>query len=90
MREIVFERDGVLLADSEYVNKRDTEEVFKEVIRYRTLGDMTCTGAVKSTASNLDEIIQEVASARITERGGRADDKRSEAAMEERKKQGYF
>lgn len=86
----VFERDGVLLADSEYVNKRDTEKVFKEVIRYRTLGDMTCTGAVESTASTLDEIIQEVASAKITERGGRADDKRSEAAMEDRKKQGYF
>lgn len=86
----VFERDGVLLADSKYVNKRDTEKVFKEVIRYRTLGDMTCTGAVESTASNLDEIIQEVASAKITERGGRADDKRSEAAMEDRKKQGYF
>ena len=86
----VFERDGVLLADSEYVNKRDTEEVFKEVIRYRTLGDMTCTGAVESTAGTLDEIIQEVASAKITERGGRADDKRSEAAMEDRKKKGYF
>ena len=86
----VFERDGVLLADSEWVNKRDTEKVFKEVIRYRTLGDMTCTGAVESTASTLDEIIQEVASAKITERGGRADDKRSEAAMEDRKKKGYF
>ena len=86
----VFERDGVLLADSEYVNKRDTEKVFKEVIRYRTLGDMTCTGAVESTAGTLDEIIQEVASAKITERGGRADDKRSEAAMEDRKKKGYF
>lgn len=86
----VFERDGVLLADSEYVNRRDTEKVFKHVIRYRTLGDMTCTGAVESTASTLDEIIQEVASAKITERGGRADDKRSEAAMEDRKKQGYF
>jgi len=86
----VFERDGVLLADSEYVNKRDTETVSKQVIRYRTLGDMTCTGAVESRASNLDEIIQEVASAKITERGGRADDKRSEAAMEDRKKKGYF
>jgi len=86
----VFERDGVLLADSEYVNKRDTEIVSKQVIRYRTLGDMTCTGAVESTASSLEEIIQEVASASQTERGGRADDKRSEAAMEDRKKQGYF
>ena len=86
----VFERDGVLLADSEYVNKRETETISKEVIRYRTLGDMTCTGAIESTASTLDEIIQEVASASQTERGGRADDKRSEAAMEDRKKQGYF
>ena len=86
----MFERDGVLLADSEYVNKRETETISKEVIRYRTLGDMTCTGAIESTASTLDEIIQEVASASQTERGGRADDKRSEAAMEDRKKQGYF
>ena len=86
----VFNRDGVWLAESEYVNKRDTEVPEKRIIRYRTLGDMTCTGAVESTASSLDEIIQEVASASQTERGGRADDKRSEAAMEERKKEGYF
>ena len=86
----VFMRDGVWLAESEFVNKRDTETPVKKIIRYRTLGDMTCTGAVESEAKTLDEIIQEVASARITERGGRADDKRSEAAMEERKKEGYF
>jgi len=86
----VFERDGVLLANNEFINLRPGEELKKEIIRYRTLGDMTCTGAVYSEASTLDDIIQEVASARVTERGGRADDKRSEAAMEERKKQGYF
>jgi len=59
-------------------------------IRFRTIGDATCTGAVSSTASNIDEIINEVAATRITERGGRSDDKRSEAAMEDRKKEGYF
>ena len=86
----VFVRDGVLLANNEFVTLREGETLTKEIVRYRTLGDMTCTGAVFSTASTLDDIIQEVASARVTERGGRADDKRSEAAMEERKKQGYF
>ena len=86
----VFVRDGVLLANNEFVTLRENETLTKEIVRYRTLGDMTCTGAVFSTASTLDDIIQEVASARVTERGGRADDKRSEAAMEERKKQGYF
>ncbi len=59
-------------------------------MRFRTIGDMTCTGAVESGAGNLAEIIQEVSTARVTERGGRADDRRSEAAMEDRKKQGYF
>jgi len=59
-------------------------------VRYRTVGDATCTGAVISSASTLEEIIQEVASSRVTERGGRADDQRSEAAMEDRKRQGYF
>ncbi|MFQ3575794.1 MAG: hypothetical protein SNJ77_05095, partial [Cytophagales bacterium] len=63
---------------------------FMLIVRCRTVGDMSCTGVVESYASSLDEIIQEVASARVTERGGRADDKRSEAAMEDRKKQGYF
>ena len=86
----VFVRDGVLLANNEFITLRENEEIKKEIVRYRTLGDMTCTGAVYSTAGTLDDIIQEVASARVTERGGRADDKRSEAAMEERKKQGYF
>jgi sulfate adenylyltransferase subunit 2 len=64
--------------------------VFKDTVRFRTIGDATCTGAVESHASTLEEIIQEVASTRVTERGGRADDKRSETSMEDRKKQGYF
>ena len=88
-REVVM-RDGVLLAKNDFITLAEGEEYKEEVIRYRTLGDMTCTGAVYSDADTLDGIIQEVASARVTERGGRADDKRSEAAMEERKKQGYF
>lgn len=86
----VVERDGMLLAESEHNTLLEGEAYSEEVVRYRTLGDMTCTGAVHSPASTLDDIIQEVASARVTERGGRADDKRSEAAMEERKMQGYF
>ena len=68
----------------------DNETTSKEVVRFRTIGDATCTGAVKSNASTLDEVIAEVAASRITERGSRADDRRSEAAMEDRKKQGYF
>ncbi|GJM61987.1 MULTISPECIES: sulfate adenylyltransferase subunit CysD [Persicobacter] len=86
----VFERDGVIYADSDFMNKRDTEKVEKRVVRFRTIGDMSCTGAVESSASTLEDIINEVAAARTTERGTRADDKRSEAAMEDRKKQGYF
>jgi len=86
----VINRNGMLLAKCDHITLQEGEEYKEEVIRYRTLGDMTCTGAVYSTASTIDEIIQEVASAKVTERGGRADDKRSEAAMEERKKQGYF
>jgi sulfate adenylyltransferase subunit 2 len=66
------------------------ESIDERQIRFRTIGDMTCTGAVASPASNLEEIIAEVASTRVTERGSRIDDKRSEAAMEDRKKQGYF
>ena len=64
--------------------------MFEEIIRCRTIGDMTCTGVWRSSASTLDDIIMEVSTSRITERGGRADDKRSETAMEDRKKQGYF
>ena len=86
----VFDRRGTLLAVTDFVVPQDHEEVVVETIRFRTIGDATCTGAVMSSASTLPEIIQEVAAARQTERGGRHDDKRSEAAMEDRKKQGYF
>lgn len=86
----VFERDGTLLADCEYINKRPEEEVFKEMVRCRTIGDMTCTGVWRSDATTVEEIIKEVSTTRITERGGRTDDKRSESSMEDRKKLGYF
>ncbi len=85
-----FVRDGIIMGKADFVNTKDTEEVKDMVVRFRTIGDATCTGAVASTASTLEEIIEEVASTRITERGGRSDDKRSEAAMEDRKKEGYF
>lgn len=86
----VFERDGVLLADSEYIPKKPEEEVKEMTVRCRTIGDVTCTGVWASTAKTTEEIIEEVATTRMTERGGRTDDKRSETAMEDRKKQGYF
>ena len=86
----VFNRRGVWLADTDFVNRMDEEELETRTVRFRTIGDATCTGAVLSTASNMEEIIQEVASARQTERGNRHDDKRSETAMEDRKRQGYF
>ena len=86
----VFNRRGVWLADTEFVNRLPEEEIVTKVVRFRTIGDATCTGAVLSSASNMDEIIQEVAAARQTERGNRHDDKRSETAMEDRKRQGYF
>ncbi|MFZ4656300.1 MAG: sulfate adenylyltransferase subunit CysD [Caldilineaceae bacterium] len=86
----IIHRDGMMLAASDVVTPLKNEKMERRLVRFRTVGDMTCTGAVESAASTLDEIIQEVASARVTERGGRADDKRSEAAMEDRKRQGYF
>ncbi len=87
----VFERDGMLLSESEHIELMEGETVFEETVRYRTIGDMTCTGAVESAASDWDEIIEEVAATRITERGAtRADDRVSEAAMEDRKREGYF
>ena len=86
----VIDRDGTILAAGEYVALKENEVPEKRIIRFRTIGDMTCTGAVESEANTLEEIIEEVASTRITERGGRFDDKRSEAAMEDRKKEGYF
>ena len=88
-RELV-RREGMWLAVSDVIKPMQQETVVRKLVRFRTVGDMTCTGAVESAANTLDEIIQEVASARVTERGGRADDKRSEAAMEDRKRQGYF
>ncbi len=88
-REVV-KRDGVLLAKSDFITLMEGEIYEERQIRFRTVGDMTCTGSVESPASTLEAIIQEVAAAKVTERGGRADDKRSEAAMEDRKKQGYF
>ena len=86
----VINRDGVLLAASDVVYPVGAERIERRSVRFRTIGDMTCTGAVESPAATLQDIIDEVASARVTERGTRADDKRSEAAMEDRKKQGYF
>lgn len=86
----VFARNGSLLAVADCVPMLETEKVVKKTVRFRTIGDITCTGAVESTASNLDEVIAEVAAARQTERGTRADDKRSETAMEDRKREGYF
>jgi len=87
----VFERDGILLADSPYVSRFDDETVFETRVRYRTVGDMSCTGAVESTAATIAEVIAEIAATRITERGQtRADDRSSEAAMEDRKREGYF
>jgi len=86
----VFRRNGVLMAVTDFLQPQGDEQVEETVVRFRTIGDATCTGAVESNAANLDDIIDEVAAARQTERGGRADDRRSETAMEDRKKQGYF
>jgi sulfate adenylyltransferase subunit 2 len=89
-REVV-ERDGMLLALSEWVTPEDGEEMRKETVRFRTVGDATCTGAVRSTADTVDDIIREVSASRISERGAtRADDRFSETAMEDRKREGYF
>ena len=88
-RDVVV-RNGVILAVSEFVVPRDGESARKMMIRFRTMGDATITGAVESTADSIDKIIEEVAAARQTERGNRADDKRSETSMEDRKKEGYF
>jgi sulfate adenylyltransferase subunit 2 len=88
---VVFERDGILLADSEFVTRGEDEPAFSATVRYRTVGDMTCTGAVESAASTVQEVITEVAATRVTERGQtRADDRASEASMEDRKREGYF
>jgi sulfate adenylyltransferase subunit 2 len=87
----VFERDGILLADNQFVVRADDEPVFETSVRYRTVGDMTCTGAVESRAVTIADVIAEIGATRITERGQtRADDRASEAAMEDRKREGYF
>ena len=85
-----MERDGVILAASKYINLKEGEEITEKTIRYRTCGDMPITGAVYSEADTVEKIIAEIATTRTTERGTRADDKRGETAMEDRKKAGYF
>ncbi|MEO6858011.1 MAG: sulfate adenylyltransferase subunit CysD [Solirubrobacteraceae bacterium] len=87
----VFARDGMLYAENEFMELIEGETTFEESVRYRTVGDMTCTGAVRSTATTLEEVVAEIAATRITERGEtRADDRVTEAAMEDRKREGYF
>jgi sulfate adenylyltransferase subunit 2 len=89
-REVV-ERNGMLMATGEHVTPNEGETAFLETVRYRTVGDTTCTAAVRSSARTVSDVINEVATARITERGAsRADDKTSESAMEDRKREGYF
>ena len=83
-------RQGVIMAVTDFIEVQADEEIENMTVRFRTIGDATCTGAARSTASSLEAIIAEVAAARETERGTRADDKRSETAMEDRKKEGYF
>lgn len=86
----VFEREGNLYAHSEFIKLGSNEHVSRKVIRFRTIGDMTCTGAVESIAMNVDDIIKEIATSRFTERGSRIDDQRSETSLEDRKRAGYF
>ena len=87
----VFERDGMLLALSPFVTLQEGEESFEATVRFRTIGDATCTGCVESVARTPEEVVIEVAASRLTERGAtRADDRISEAGMEDRKKEGYF
>jgi len=86
----VFSRGGSLLAVTDFITVQPTESVQRMIVRFRTIGDATCTGAVESVATTLDDIIAEVAASRVTERGTRTDDKRSETAMEDRKREGYF
>jgi sulfate adenylyltransferase subunit 2 len=90
-RREVFERDGMLYAASEFVERYPDEEPFEEWVRFRTVGDMSCTGGVRSKAATIEEVVREIAATRVTERGEtRADDRVSEAAMEDRKRMGYF
>ena len=85
-----FIRNGVVMGKTSFTETKQEEEITNMQVRFRTIGDATCTGATISNANTIEKIIEEVTSSRITERGGRADDKRSEAAMEDRKKEGYF
>jgi sulfate adenylyltransferase subunit 2 len=85
-----FVRDGVIMAKNDFIPLKNDEKYEMMHVRFRTIGDMSCTGATLSDATTVEHIIQEVAASRVTERGGRADDKRSDAAMEDRKKEGYF
>jgi sulfate adenylyltransferase subunit 2 len=90
-KRLVIERDGMLLADTRFLQRIEGEAPFEAMVRFRTIGDATCTGCVESTAATAAEVVTEVAAARITERGAtRADDRISEAGMEDRKKEGYF
>jgi sulfate adenylyltransferase subunit 2 len=89
-RRKIFRRNGVYLAWAPFMQLKPTEKVFETDVRCRTIGDITCTGVTISKAVSIEEIVKEIAATRITERGGRYDDKRSEAAMEDRKKEGYF
>lgn len=89
-RRRVFERAGLLLAETPFITLQAGETAQERSVRFRTVGDATCTGAVESDASEIEDVILEIAAARITERGGRLDDQRSDAAMEDRKRQGYF
>ena len=86
----VFNRYGVWLAESSFNKQKEDEKTAEMVIRFRTIGDITCTGAIESTVQTIDDIIAEVAAFKITERAGRADDQRTDTAMEDRKKEGYF
>lgn len=86
----VFNRDGVWYADAPFMMKKDSEKVIRKMVRCRTIGDISCTGLTLSSADNLEDIIREIAATRVTERGSRTDDLRSESAMEDRKKEGYF
>jgi sulfate adenylyltransferase subunit 2 len=89
-KRAVFERDGLIWSSSPFVYKDEEEQVSERMVRFRTVGDMSCTAAVLSEAQTIDEVIGEIALSNISERGARIDDKRSEAAMEKRKQEGYF
>ncbi len=89
-QRLCFRRDDTILAHSEFIKLKETENIEMMQVRFRTIGDMSCTGAVLSEANSVEDIIKEISISRVTERGTRADDKRSDSAMEDRKKEGYF